>query len=361
MKDLKKTALLLLVLTITVLLVFAACDVGGGDDTDPVTYTVAYDGNGNTGGTVPVDSSTYEEGATVTVLGNTGNLTKTGYAFTGWNTAADGSGTSYTGGNAFVMGTENIVLNAVWAPAYSVTYMGNGNTDGTVPVDSSTYIEGETVTVLGNTGALLNIDGATTAYRFDGWNTEANGSGDDYAAAATFTMGSSDVTLYVKWTAYALRDTGPAGGLIFYIATDYTSGWRYLEAAPASTDSSAAWSDPHATLIGTDTSIGIGQANTAAIVTALSGVETGRAAQLCDALSVGIYDDWFLPSSLELGHMYTELSAYGVGGFSDGDYWSSSEYTADPVYAWNQYFPGGATSYGWAKTTTNYVRAARSF
>ncbi|HBX24233.1 MAG TPA: hypothetical protein DEF34_11480, partial [Desulfotomaculum sp.] len=50
------------------------------------TYTVTYDGNGNTSGSVPVDSNTYITGATVTVLGNTGNLVKTGYTFAGWNT-----------------------------------------------------------------------------------------------------------------------------------------------------------------------------------------------------------------------------------------------------------------------------------
>ena len=44
------------------------------------TNTVTYNGNGNTGGTVPVDaSSPYLQGATVTVLGNTGTLVKTGY------------------------------------------------------------------------------------------------------------------------------------------------------------------------------------------------------------------------------------------------------------------------------------------
>ena len=60
-----------------------------------VTYTVAYAGNGNTGGTAPVDgSSPYNSGSTVTVLGNTGSLVKTGYTFANWNTAADGSGTS---------------------------------------------------------------------------------------------------------------------------------------------------------------------------------------------------------------------------------------------------------------------------
>ena len=60
------------------------------------TYTVTYNGNGNTGGTVPVDpNNPHALGATVTVLANTGNLVDTGYSFSGWNTAPDGSGTSY--------------------------------------------------------------------------------------------------------------------------------------------------------------------------------------------------------------------------------------------------------------------------
>jgi len=35
---------------------------------------------------------------------------------------------------------------------------------------------------------------------------------------------------------YALCDTGPAGGYIFYDKGYYSSGWRYLEAAPVSTE-----------------------------------------------------------------------------------------------------------------------------
>ena len=47
------------------------------------TYTITYDGNGHTGGTVPVDpSSPYEYGATVTVL-DKGDLVRTGYTFAG--------------------------------------------------------------------------------------------------------------------------------------------------------------------------------------------------------------------------------------------------------------------------------------
>jgi len=65
---------------------------------------VTYNGNGNTGGTVPVDaSSPYAQGATVTVLGNTGGLAREGFTFNGWNTAADESGTSYAPGAEFAM------------------------------------------------------------------------------------------------------------------------------------------------------------------------------------------------------------------------------------------------------------------
>ncbi|MCX8012737.1 MAG: hypothetical protein N3A02_00410, partial [Rectinema sp.] len=49
----------------------------------PAMVRVIYDGNGATGGSVPVDSNKYLQGVTVTVLGNTGNLTRPGYRFAG--------------------------------------------------------------------------------------------------------------------------------------------------------------------------------------------------------------------------------------------------------------------------------------
>jgi hypothetical protein len=60
---------------------------------EAATYTVNYEGNGNDGGSVPIDSGSYLNEATVSVLTNSGSLTKTGYAFSGWNTQADGDGT----------------------------------------------------------------------------------------------------------------------------------------------------------------------------------------------------------------------------------------------------------------------------
>lgn len=77
-------------------------------------YTVTYNGNGSTAGTVPVDgSSPYTSGSSATVLGNTGNLAQSGFTFSGWNSAANGSGTAYAAGTTFVPGV-NTVLYAQW-------------------------------------------------------------------------------------------------------------------------------------------------------------------------------------------------------------------------------------------------------
>ena len=79
------------------------------------TYTVTYNGNGNTGGTAPTDaSSPYTAGSNVTVLGNTGSLVKTGYTFDGWNTAPNGSGTNYAVGATISSIAANTTLYAKW-------------------------------------------------------------------------------------------------------------------------------------------------------------------------------------------------------------------------------------------------------
>jgi len=78
-----------------------------------LSYTVTYDANGATSGTVPSDDTKYNHDATVTVLGNTGSLAKSGYTYIGWNTMADGTGTDYAAGATFTI-TENTTLFAKW-------------------------------------------------------------------------------------------------------------------------------------------------------------------------------------------------------------------------------------------------------
>lgn len=167
---------------------------------------------------------------------------------------------------------------------------------------------------------------------------------------------------------YDIGDTGPAGGLIFYIDEADTYSWTYLEVAPPATEwINGEWGD-YGAEIGGDaalTGIGDGQAATDAIVGHMDGESiTGTAAQLCDALSYGGYDDWFLPSKDELDAIWDNLvdngtgANSGVGGFATDDYWSSSEYDAN--YAWYQDFGDDNQNY-YDKGNSYRVRAVRAF
>ena len=99
------------------------------------TYTVTYNGNGSDGGSVPTDSGSYLNEASVSVLTNSGSLTKTGYAFSGWNTQADGLGTDLAASGTFAMGTANVTLYAKWIininfSSWAATHAGGGAVNG---------------------------------------------------------------------------------------------------------------------------------------------------------------------------------------------------------------------------------------
>ncbi|RKP51451.1 hypothetical protein D7Z26_16810 [Cohnella endophytica] len=81
-------------------------------------YTVTYNGNGSTGGNVPTNSGSYN-GNKVSVYGNTGNLVKTGYAFAGWNTQANGQGTYYAAGEEGTISSD-VMLYAQWMKVLSI-------------------------------------------------------------------------------------------------------------------------------------------------------------------------------------------------------------------------------------------------
>lgn len=82
---------------------------------------VTYDrngSNGSNGGSVPLDNASYPPGVTASVYSDTGNLVKTGYTFSGWNTSADGNGTSYPEGGHFRIVAET-TLHAEWVSSQS--------------------------------------------------------------------------------------------------------------------------------------------------------------------------------------------------------------------------------------------------
>ena len=73
-------------------------------------YTLSYNDNGGSG--IVPDSVTQHVGTTA-VIGHVNVLTRSNYTFGGWNTASDGSGTSYADASTFTF-TADTTLYAVW-------------------------------------------------------------------------------------------------------------------------------------------------------------------------------------------------------------------------------------------------------
>ena len=75
-----------------------------------VAATITYEGNNSTGGSVP---NLITGSGIVTLATNSGILVRSGHIFGGWNTAADGSGTTYAAGSFFTL-SVNITLYSLW-------------------------------------------------------------------------------------------------------------------------------------------------------------------------------------------------------------------------------------------------------
>lgn len=135
--------------------------------------------------------------------------TRTNFTFKGWNTAANGSGTSYTAGQSIAHLTTNLPLYAQWEAYPVVTYDANS---GTGAPSADTVAPG-----------VYNIKTGTptrTGYVFGGWtptqNSTANGL---YSYNATISGSqrsmnvTSNVTLYALWNPVVTYSAGtaPAG------------------------------------------------------------------------------------------------------------------------------------------------------
>lgn len=149
--------------------------------------TVTYLGNGNTGGTAPVDgSSPYAPGATVTILG-AGDLVRSNFTFSGWNTMPDGSGTDYAVSSTFAI-DNHLTLYAQWQGT-SVTVQFDANGGNTPSPTSKTVNLGDPYGTLATT--------SRAGHTFLGWFTAASG-GTEVTAATTVST-STTHTLHAQW------------------------------------------------------------------------------------------------------------------------------------------------------------------
>ena len=154
------------------------------------SYTVGFNANGGAG-TMTNQSFTYD----VVQALSTNAFTRTGYTFTGWNTATDGTGTSYSDKQevsnlSSAVGGE-VTLYAQWtASSYTVTLNTNGGT----------IAEGKEVTSYTfGMGATLPTEVTRTGYTFDGWYAKEDFSGDKVTVIPADATG--DKAYWAKWIA----------------------------------------------------------------------------------------------------------------------------------------------------------------
>lgn len=161
----------------------------------PISYSIYYDGNGATSGSMSKSSHTYDMEANLTENA----YTRTGYTFAGWNTKEDGSGKAYANldsvKNMTTSDDETVILYAQWKPnTYTIIYDGNGATAGSTASSQHTYDTEKALTA----NSFLR-----TSYTFIGWSTSKT------ATTASYTDGESvknltdqngdTVTLYAVW------------------------------------------------------------------------------------------------------------------------------------------------------------------
>lgn len=155
--------------------------------------TLAYHGNGATGGNTAVQSGKTGDELTT----NANGFTRDGYTFVRWDTAKDGSGTAYgegkNGVSQYTMKPAGNDLYAIWKanPASIVYRNGYPNTTGSTP--DTTGSTGDTVTVSQN-----GFD--RPGYTFTGWSTSKRGDpslnpGDKH------TLEPGTTTVWAQWKA----------------------------------------------------------------------------------------------------------------------------------------------------------------
>lgn len=135
--------------------------------TESTGFSVTYDANGATSGSVPTDATAYTNGATVTVKGNTGNLAKTGYNFIGWNTNKTAATAQYVAGGTFTI-SANTTLYAIWSSVAYTDYITSCSTEDCQKTISITKVEPQNGSFkLNRSGEGVCIDEDQTVVIFD--------------------------------------------------------------------------------------------------------------------------------------------------------------------------------------------------
>ena len=165
----------------------------------PAVYALTFDGNGGTCGDGQMNDQTFTYDESQNLTANA--FSRTDYTFAGWNTKADGNGTSYKNGesvkNLTYTDGGTVKLYAQWTPTnYTITYYLNG---GSVATANPTSYNIETPTFRLNNPTKEN-------YHFVGWT---KGNNNTLLPTVNITKGSTgnlDFTAHYNTNIFTVGD-----------------------------------------------------------------------------------------------------------------------------------------------------------
>ena len=177
-------------------------------DSKPIDYLVSFDPNApDASGEMTDQKLSY--GFEGKLPANT--FARTGYVFTGWNTAADGTGDAYSDAQKVTNLLDSpgtITLYAQWEPIKYFLHF-DGNLAGGPAMQSLEVAYNQSFT-LPPCQFVFENEGLENS-KFLGWNTARDGSGESFADGASVVNlcdeAGASVTLYAQW-----EDPEPAPG-----------------------------------------------------------------------------------------------------------------------------------------------------
>lgn len=197
---------------------------------EPISYTISFDGNGSTGGTMDNVAVDYDETLTLPANG----YTKEGYKFLGWATTSTSTTVAYANeqsvSNLTAENNATVYLYAIWKEnAFTITYNANGGV-GTmqkqkVPFDVTMELSTCTFTKEG--------------YNFKGWATSPTGAvvyTDAQEVSNIVDYDTYSITLYAVWEIQTFTITFIVDGEVYY-TTEVEWGTKVEDVIAQSVDS----------------------------------------------------------------------------------------------------------------------------
>ena len=251
---------------------------------------------------------------------------------------------------------QGVSFNSTGAVAHSSAIVDASSTSQGVLVPRMTLSQRDSILSPATGLMIFQTNGTSGFYYYSGssWN----------AVGASLPSGTNGQVLQLTsgspaWSGNTLNiGDSYGGGKVAYILQSGDPGYSPIEqhgliVSNIDLTTSTNWgSSSYTNAI--KTGLNTGNFNTILILV-VTGVSV-NAAFIASSYTTGIYNDWYLPSKDELNKLYVNRVA--LGGFSNANYWSSTEFNNTNAYYQNLSNGLNGTI---TKGASGYVRAVRSF